>query len=122
MVRQWTILSLIGSFLFTLMTTAWDYCPPKPGHHFTTQISSIYDNQFKAAHPPCTSLKDAYEVLSHVFNITPSVVKNILPPSSVTVSHSSSIKILSNLYDRPPPLAPPPPAVPLFLLHCNLRI
>jgi len=122
MVRQWTIFSLIGSFLFTLMTTAWDYCPPKPGHHFATQISSIYDNQFKAAHPPCTSLKDAYEVLSRAFNVTSSVVKNILPPPSATVGPSLSIKNLSNFYDRPPPLSSPPSAIPLFLLYCNFRI
>jgi len=120
--RQWTILSLIGSFLFILMTTAWDYCPPKPGHHLAVQISSIYDNQYKAAHPPCTSLKDAYEVLSHVFNITPSVVKNILPPPLWTVGPSFPIKNLSNLYDRPPPLVFSSSAVPLFQLYRNLRI
>jgi len=122
MVKQWTVISVIGIFFFILVTTAWDYCHPKSGHHLTTQISSIYDNQFKAAHPPCTSLKDVYEVLSRVFNVIPSAVKNILPPPPVTVDPSFLIKNLSNLYDRPPPLALLPSVVSLFQLYCNLRI
>ncbi len=122
MIKRWTVLGLIGSFIFIIVTTAWDYCPPKQGHHAIFSTSAINGNQLKAAHPPCTSLKDAYEVLSSAFNVPSSVVKNILPPPSVTVSHSFSIKKLFNLYDRPPPLAPPSSAVPLFQLYCNFRI
>ncbi len=122
MFKWWTVISVISCFFFILVTTAWDYCPAKPGHHSTFLTSVKNGNQFKSAHPPCTSLKDAYEVLSRAFNVTPSVVKNILPPPSVTVGPSFLIKYLSNLYDRPPPLALPPPSIPLFQLHCNLRI
>lgn len=122
MQKKLTAIAVISIFVFMLFTTAWDYCPPKPGHHATFLTSFINGIQFKAAHPPCTSLKDVYEVLSRAFNVTPSIVKNILPPPSVTVGPVFSIKILSNLYDRPPPLVSPPLAVPLFQLYCNLRI
>jgi len=122
MIKRWTVLGLIGSFIFIIVTTAWDYCPPKQGHHAIFSTSAINGNQLKAAHPPCTLLKDAYEVLSRAFNVTRMVTKNISPSPSVIVRPSFSIKNLSNLYDRPPPLAPPSSSVPLFQLYCNLRI
>lgn len=122
MLKKLITLIISSAFIFILVMTAWDYWPSKSGHHTAFSTSVIKGNQFKAAEPQCHSLHDAYEVLSRALNVAPSVAKNILPPPPVVVRPSFSIRILSNLYDRPPPLASPPSAVPLFQLYCNLRI
>ncbi|MDE2026959.1 MAG: hypothetical protein KGJ11_00280 [Candidatus Omnitrophica bacterium] len=124
MQKKLTAITVISIFVFILFTTAWDYWPSKSGHHTVpvSKASFINGSQFKAAPPECHSLHDVYEASNYVFNASPQVSKNVLPSVPVVVIHSFLIKKSVNLYDRPPPLASSPSAVPLFQLYCNLRI
>jgi hypothetical protein len=122
MSKKWIAIPLIGIFIFILLTTAWDHWgPPKSATHFIVQAPS-HSHHIMPAPPHCFSLHDVYDASAHSFNIVPSVNKNVLSRSSIVTGSLFTTRNLSNFYDRPPPLAPPVLAVPLFQLYHNLRI
>ena len=119
------LVSIISAcvFVFILMMTAWDYCPPKPGHHNQiSSISSVLSVHVKNAHPPCASLKDIYDILS-------TTIGNLKAQTTKLFTDLSSIVHLSFLRDHlckndlsPPLETSPPQSIPLFQINCNLRI
>lgn len=111
-----------SAFVFILVMTAWDYCPPKPGHNNISSISQAKGIYFKNHHHPCTSLKDCYEFSKVISELTPKYVKSISILASL-VSSFPSIYTGSILNNHSPPLIVLSSSkVPLYYLNCNLRI
>ena len=111
-----------SAFIFILAMTAWDYCPPKPGHKNISSVSSTKGIYFKNPHHPCTSLKDSYEFSTAVSELTPKHLKSISTLTSI-VSSFPVIHIGFILNNHSPPLlAFSSSEVPLYQLNCNLRI
>ena len=111
-----------SAFIFILMMTAWDYCPPKPGHKNISSVSSTKGVYFKNPHHPCTSLKDSYEFLTAVSELAPKYLKSIfILASIVSLYPFIHIGFILNTHS-PPLLAFPSSKVPVYQLNCNLRI
>ena len=111
-----------SAFIFILIMTAWDYCPPKPGHKNIPSVAQAQGIYFKNPHHPCTSLKDSYEFSKAVSERTPQYLKSISILASI-VSSFPVIRIGFILNNHSPPLlAFSSSKVPLYQLHCNFRI
>ena len=111
-----------SAFIFILVMTAWDYCPPKPGHKNISAVSSTKGVYFKNPHHPCTSLKDSYEFSTAVSELAPQYLKsNSIPASIVSSFPVIHIGFILNNHS-PPLLAFSSSKVPLYQLNCNLRI
>jgi len=111
-----------SAFIFILVMTAWDYCPPKPDHKNISSVSSTQGIYFKNPHHPCTSLKDSYEFSTTISELASPYVKSISTIASI-VSLFPSIYTGSILNNHSPPLIVLSfSKIPLYQLNCNLRI
>ena len=114
--------TVVGFFVFVLLTSAWDYCHPDPDTLLFKGQVSLADRQIKKEHHPCASLRDAYVVASQavinvVFTKHVSLALSNGRINSVLKDNSFGLSGLSPPLENSPPLS-----VPLFQLHSNLRI
>ncbi len=122
MLRKVIAAIVSSAFIFILVMTAWDYCPPKPGHKNIPSVAQAQGIYFKNPHHPCTSLKDSYEFSTAVSEPAPKYLKSISVLAAI-VSSSPVIHIGFILNNHSPPLvAFSSSETPLYELHCNLRI
>ncbi|MGR3304331.1 MAG: hypothetical protein ACUZ8I_17780 [Candidatus Scalindua sp.] len=110
-------------FVFTVVMSAWSYCPgPKKKHCSNMQNEKTeHSVKLKTPHRSCDSLKDVYNIQPY-FEIA--IQKNGKLLKSPTVDSGSINQIIyRNAQDLSPPLrGSPPQEIALYLQYSILRI
>ena len=111
-----------SAFIFILVMTAWDYCPPKPGHKDISSVLNTQGIHFKNPHRPCTSLKDSYDVSRAIFEPAPKQIKTFFALASIVSPFSATYTDFVFNSHAPPRIVLASFQVPLYQLNCSLRI